>query len=340
MLWNGEQKRLRAVWRIGLYGLMIILFVPLLTTVIILITGASFALSSPRIGSDFPTEMVYDRVLGLLYNEPLMLLISSTATLASVLLITRFSIKVIDRRSWMPVKDQFDWSWWKDLGIGCLVGFFSIGSIFTILVAFGNIKVTGFNADLRKLSFLIYFFSSLLLFICVGIYEEVVFRGYVLKNLANGFFGKWFAKESAVVLAVIISSLGFSLLHLSNPYANFLSFINILVIGFLLCLSILITRRIAFSIGFHILWNFSQGVLFGIPVSGLAPQEPLLVVEISGVSWLTGSSFGFEGSVLCLIINLVLTVMILFFLRSRNTGLQLNFEIAEYTPINPPASDT
>jgi len=340
LLWNGEQKRLRAVWRIGLYSLLIFLFAAFLFTVIILITGAGFAFSSPRNDTDFPTALVYERVLGLINNELILLLISSTTTVASTLLVTRFSIKVIDRRIRMPVKKQVDRSWWKDLGMGCLVGSISIGLIFAILTAFGNLQVTGFNADFGDLEFTSNFLVALLTFICVGVYEEVVFRGYMLKNLSESFSGKWLTNESAVILAVIASSMAFSILHLTNPNANFLSFINILVIGFLLCLSVLLTRRLAFAIGFHFLWNFSQGVLFGIPVSGLAPQAPLLDVKISGATWLTGGSFGFEGSVLCVITNLLLSILILFLLRSRNKGLRLNFEIAEYTPGNLPDSDS
>lgn len=297
-------------------------------------------MSSPRNGTDFPTALVYNRVLELINSEPILLLISSMTTLASTLLVTCFSMKVIDRRTRTPFKQQIDRSWWKDLGMGCLVGFLSIALIFAILAAFRNIQVTGFNADFEDLEFMSSFLGALLIFICVGVYEEVVFRGYVLKNLSEGFSGKWLTKQNAVILGLIVSSIAFSLLHLSNPYANFLSFINILVIGCVLCLSVLITKRLAFAIGFHILWNFSQSELFGIPVSGLAPQAPLLEVKIIGISWLTGGSFGFEGSLLCLITNLLLTILILLLIRSRNKGLRLNFEIGEYTPVKPPDSDS
>jgi membrane protease YdiL (CAAX protease family) len=339
VLWNNEQKRLRVIWRIGLYGLMIFLFSALLSTVIILIAGAGFALSSPRNGTDFPTAFVYERVLALINNESLMLMISSTTTLVSILGITPFSMKVIDRRKWTPVKQQIDRSWWKDLGMGCVVGFSSIGLIFTVLVAFGNIRVTGFNTDFWGLDFLISFFGWLLIFICVGVYEEIVFRGYVFKNLSEGFFGKWLTKENAVIVSGIVTSLAFSILHLTNPYTNFLSFINFLVIGCLLCISVLVTRRLAFAIGFHIFWNFSQGVLFGIPVSGLAPQAHLLDVKLNGAAWFTGSLFGFEGSVLCLITNITITILIFLFYIMKNKDLRLNYKITEYTPAKPSISD-
>jgi membrane protease YdiL (CAAX protease family) len=267
-------------------------------------------------------------------------MISSTTTLVSILVITPFSMKVIDRSKWTPVKEQVDRSWWRDLGMGCLVGFFSIGLIFVILAAFGNVRVTGFNTDFWGLDFLISILGWLLIFICVGVYEEIIFRGYVFKNLSEGFFGSWLIKENTVIVSGIVSSLAFSILHLTNPYTNFLSFINILVIGCLLCLSVLVTRRLAFAIGFHILWNFSQGVIFGIPVSGLAPQVPLLDVKISGAVWFTGGLFGFEGSVLCLITNLITTVLILYLLKRKNKDLKIYYEIADYNPVKPSISDS
>jgi len=339
LLWNNEEKRLRAVWRIFIYGTMTVLITALLFTFFILIAGMIFALTSPRIGNSFPFTLVYDRILALVSNKSAILLITSISTLLSVLVLTPFSMKFIDQRFWKPLKEQVTHSWWKELGIGSLAGFFSIALIFTLLVVFGSIQVTGINAEYRDLDFLSSFFGAVLIFICVGVYEEVVFRGYVFKNLSEGFWGKWFTKETAVILAGILSSLVFSILHLTNPYASLLSFVNILVIGCLLCLSIMITGRLGFAIGFHVLWNFSQSVLFGIPVSGLAPQAALLNIKVTGSVWLTGGPFGFEGSVLCLIINLALTILVLLFIKTKNKDLRLNFKIADYTPGSSPVSD-
>jgi len=340
LLWNNEEKRLRAVWRIFIYGTMTILITALLFTFFILIAGVIFALTSPRIGSTFPFTLVYDQVLALVSNESAILLITSITTLLSVLVLTPFSMKYIDRRLWKPLKRQVTRSWWKELGIGSLAGFFSIALIFALLVAFGNIKITTFTPDFGDSEFFGSIFIALLIFMCVGIYEEVVFRGYVFNNLSESFFCKWIKKENAVILGGVVSSLAFSVLHLTNPSANALSFLNILLIGCLFCLSVLVTGKLGFAIGFHILWNFSQAIIFGVPVSGLAMKGSPLMLEVTGPAWLTGGAFGFEGSVLCLIINLVLTILILLFIKTKNKRLRLNFEIGEYTPGSSPVSDT
>lgn len=340
LLWNNEEKRLRAVWRIFIYGTMTVLITALLFTFFILIAGMIFALTSPRIGNTFPFALVYDQVLALVTNESAILLITSITTLLSVLVLTPFSMKYIDRRLWKPLKRQVTRSWWKELGIGSLAGFFSIALIFALLFAFGNIKITAFTPDFGDPEFFGSIFIALIIFICVGIYEEIIFRGYLFKNLSESLFGKCINKKYAAILGGIVSSLAFSVLHLTNPSANALSFVNILLIGCLFCLSVLVTGKLGFSIGFHILWNFSQAIIVGVPVSGLAIKGSPLVLEISGPAWLTGGAFGFEGSVLCLIINLVLTILILLFIKSKNKDLRFNFEIAEYTTGSSPVSDT
>lgn len=340
MLWSSEQKRLRAAWRIVIFGVLVFSLAALLFSVSILVIGVWFVFSIARAGANFPANLVYERLLGFVSDMDRVMLISSISTMVSVFLVTPFSIKVIDKREWTPLRQQLKPAWWKDLGIGCLVGFAGIGLIFAILAALGSIQVSGFNVDLAKPGFLSGFFRSLLLFVCVGVYEEVIFRGYVFNNLSESLFGKWLTKGKAVTLSAIISSLAFSILHLANPHANFMGFLNILVIGCLLCLSVLVTRRIGFAIGFHFLWNFSQSVLFSVPVSGLSPDAALLNVQVNGPDWLTGGLFGFEGSVLCLLINISAAILIVFLYKKKNKDLELNFEIAEYVPRKPSVSQS
>ena len=48
----------------------------------------------------------------------------------------------------------------------------------------------------------------------------------------------------------------------------------------------------------HSMWNFAQGNLFGIPVSGLVGSPSPLVTEMGEGKWQTlvnGGSFGLEG---------------------------------------------
>ncbi len=54
-------------------------------------------------------------------------------------------------------------------------------------------------------------------FLCVGIYEELLFRGYFLRNLAEGLNLARLGPVVALLLAWIGSSLVFGAAHLSNP---------------------------------------------------------------------------------------------------------------------------
>ena len=53
--------------------------------------------------------------------------------------------------------------------------------------------------------------------------------------------------------------------------------------------------------GLHAAWNFTQGEVFDIPVSGL-DQHGLVTAKITGPALLTGGSFGLEASLLTLIV--------------------------------------
>jgi len=57
-----------------------------------------------------------------------------------------------------------------------------------------------------------------------------------------------------------------------------------------------VTRRLWFPIGIHAAWNFTQGGIFGITVSG-HPGEGLLRGTLTGPVWLSGGAFGAEASV-------------------------------------------
>jgi len=70
------------------------------------------------------------------------------------------------------------------------------------------------------------------------------------------------------------------------------------------------TGRLWASIGFHFSWNFVQGFIFGIPVSGVfLPESALMSTVLIGPVWLTGGAFGVEGGAVC---TLVLLLGLLF----------------------------
>ncbi len=135
----------------------------------------------------------------------------------------------------------------------------------------------------------------------VGYWEELVFRGYLFRNMTEGM---------GLRLSIAISCLVYGLIHVANPNAGLLSTGIIVLFGFLRIYGLLLTRYLWLSIGMHIGWNFFQGPVFGFGASGHR-KPSLLELNIKGPEYLTGGAFGPEGSVL------IIPVLILALLSMR-----------------------
>jgi len=139
-----------------------------------------------------------------------------------------------------------------------------------------------------------------------GIGEEIMFRGVLFRIVEEG-LGTWWA--------LAISALLFGALHIANPGATLWSSAAIAIeAGLLFGLLYHVTRSLAICMGVHAAWNFAQGTIYGIPVSG-ARADGWLVSTRSGPDWLSGGVFGAEASVvalgLCTLCSLGLLVVAL-----------------------------
>ncbi len=171
---------------------------------------------------------------------------------------------------------------------------------------------------------------DLITFISVGIYEEMLMRGYILRNLAEGFNLRWIKPVTAVILATLVSSVIFSVLHLVNPGANLMSFINIFLAGVFLSVGFILTGELAMPIGLHIAWNFFQGAVFGFPVSGVAGVNPLISIEQVNNGWMTGGYFGPEAGGIGILAMLLGTVLILAWVKKTRGQLGIKENLAIY----------
>ncbi|MGN6057582.1 MAG: CPBP family intramembrane glutamic endopeptidase, partial [Sphingomicrobium sp.] len=60
-------------------------------------------------------------------------------------------------------------------------------------------------------------------------------------------------------------------------------------------------RSLWMPIGLHAAWNFTQGYIFGVPVSGQA-QQGLVTAKLSGPVLLSGGGFGLEASLIAVVL--------------------------------------
>ncbi len=127
-----------------------------------------------------------------------------------------------------------------------------------------------------------------------GMYEEVLFRGILLRQLER-LGGTW--------VALAVSSAVFGAIHLSNPDATLTGAVAIaLEAGILLGAAYLITRRLWFAVGLHAAWNFTQAWVFSVPVSGTGTPIGLISTRRDGPELLTGGDFGLEASLIAVVI--------------------------------------
>ena len=100
------------------------------------------------------------------------------------------------------------------------------------------------------------------------------------------------------LLAIGISSAAFGLAHSANPGINPLAMLNLILFGVFAALYIILFDDIWGACAIHSVWNFTQGNVYGISVSGSGNTESIFrTTAQSSHSFLTGGKFGIEGSI-------------------------------------------
>ena len=189
----------------------------------------------------------------------------------------------------------------KEFNYGLIMGLVIMAFAYVSLSLIGEIVFENYTFDLQKI------FLSIILFIGVSVFEEVIFRGYMLKNLLESF---------NPYVALFISSIFFSLIHGSNPNVTTLGLCNIFLAGFFLGASYIFTKNLWFPIALHFSWNFFQS-MFGFKVSGLDSYS-IIEFTIPENNMLNGGEFGFESSFLSIIILIIGTFIIWNYFKKNN----------------------
>jgi len=328
IFWNGDEKRLRSFWRLTIQGVawvaLVVILQAIIETIAILIAVAEGTISQEMLSNLTILERLLLRsplvVLGLKFSELLV-------TLGTVWLAGR----LLDRRRFVDFGFRFDKNWWIDLGFGLFLGAFSFALIFAVERAAGWLTVTGtFVTRNPSVPFPITILLPLLIFIMVGIEEELFSRGYQLTNLAEGLNWKRIGPRGAIVLATVGSSVFFGLLHGINPNATLVSTLNLMVAGLALATGYVLTGELAIPIGYHIAWNFFQGNVFGFQVSGMDFRSATFIaIRQGGPELWTGGAFGPEAGLLGLGMDVLGIALIVLWVWLRYRRFGLHAPIAE-----------
>ena len=133
----------------------------------------------------------------------------------------------------------------------------------------------------------------LLIFVAVFIQssaEELLCRGFLYQRLMRS-YGK-------PMVAIVVNSLFFALMHLMNDGVTFLSLLNIFVVGVLFSLMVYYMDSIWCAMAVHTAWNFTQNILFGLPNSGIVVPYSVFRLEAASArdSFAYNVGFGIEGT--------------------------------------------
>jgi hypothetical protein len=123
------------------------------------------------------------------------------------------------------------------------------------------------------------------------------------------------------MVALLVSSVFFSLMHIFNDNFSWIGFCNILLAGVLLGLPYIYTKNLWFPIALHFSWNFFQGIIFGFNVSGHVTYSLFSQTREVDTIW-NGGKFGFEGSLLSLIFQLITIGGLWLYYRKKENASQ------------------
>jgi uncharacterized protein len=305
LFWNTHENRPRA-------GLRILIVVAIFALIMVALQFAALGGNELAMRVIYPLGMILASLLGLWLGG-----------------------RFYDRRTLSDFGLHLNARWWADLGFGLLLGALLMAAIFAVETAAGWVQVTGTFHSASALPFWPTLALGLWHFVAVGISEELVTRGYLLRNLAEGMNLKRVGARRALLLAYLLSSAMFGLFHIFNPNSSWVSTLLLVAAGLFLGLGFVLTGELAIPIGLHISWNFVQGRVFGFPVSGGKAGTTLISIQQGGPAVWTGGDFGPEAGLIGLAAIVLGCVLTLLWVKWRYKRIELVERLAAYQPKEP-----
>jgi hypothetical protein len=233
------------------------------------------------------------------------------AMLAATMAIVYVQRRWIDRRSFASMGfvrlDARRVGW---IGVGLVAGAAPIAAVVGQLFLTGNVAIE--RSGLTWISALIC--GGLVL---MAFYEEFLFRGYLYRN---------FLDEGRPVAGLIVTSIAFWLLHSFNPHVwtSPWASLNLMGAGVVLALAYQLSDELWFPTAMHFGWNAAQGLLFGLPISGIRVAGVWEVTnKIHAPEWMTGGEFGLESSALVTFLEVAIAAflgMLVFRVQRRKSS--------------------
>jgi uncharacterized protein len=172
---------------------------------------------------------------------------------------------------------------------GVFIAVLTFSGVVGMLVVLGYIRVNFGSAVTSGPSALPGVLAIFFAWSIQGSAEEILYRGWLLPTLAVRY---------RPIIGLSISSLLFMLAHGLGPGFGPLAAINLLLFALFAVLYALYEESLWGIAGWHAGWNWTQGNLYGLQVSGYEIGSSLVNLDTTQPDWVSGGTFGPEGGII------------------------------------------
>lgn len=173
--------------------------------------------------------------------------------------------------------------WIGEAGLGLAIGWAVAVVCVLPMTIIGGIVIS-FSTQISAWGWLL---ADLAFFALLALAEEVAFRGYAFQS---------FARSVGPVGATLGFAAIYAIIQALTPGSNHASAAVSLAFTFLLSAAYLRTRALWVSWGLNFAWKASRALLFGLAVSGVSSNSPVVQGDPMGPFWLSGGAYGLDGS--------------------------------------------
>ena len=202
--------------------------------------------------------------------------------LAAALGATAIMVRAIDKRPWSDLGLSREAASARTLNAGWWIGAAAITGVCAVLALTGLLRFVPSSADG-------WFGAAIRITVVLvpsALAEELLCRGYLLTVVWERVGVRW---------AVLLTSLMFGLLHLTNPGATAQSVALVTLAGIFLAGVRVVLDSLYAAWMAHLAWNWVMAVPLHAAVSGVRFESPAYQAVTTQPAWLSGGAWGPEG---------------------------------------------
>ena len=183
--------------------------------------------------------------------------------------------------------------WWADVAVGAAIGFGMFAFSSGVGIAAGWIEVRDILSPAATGGLWLMLALVALRLAAVSLWEEVLFRGVMIKNAAESLAQRW-PRTRAVLMATAISTVVFAAIHVPQSLgAEGMSLARMAVMwvtmGGLLALPYVVTGQLGLSLGLHLTVNLALQHVFVLWEQQAERSAVVLHLDVTGADVVAGA---------------------------------------------------